>query len=234
MTSAFSWQNSVSLCPSSFCTPRPNLLVTPGISWLATFALQSPMMKRANVYNFNMLNSYNLINILIINSILSHSNNDFWNCHWTSFLQIRVLQTSWLCGMCCIVFCSNWLIFAAMDPEKAPLEKWATTSKKCPAKHISWCLFSGALWWSFGPSPPLSADVKFFLLSNLILGQPFVASIAVVKNLLTSFDSALTSLLLPWLWILVWSKFLGDILPLLISSFLFLSLLNYLLNIFYA
>ena len=23
MTSAFSWQNSVSLCPASFCTPRP-------------------------------------------------------------------------------------------------------------------------------------------------------------------------------------------------------------------
>ena len=28
--SAFSWQNSVSLCPDSFCTPRPNLPVTPG------------------------------------------------------------------------------------------------------------------------------------------------------------------------------------------------------------
>ena len=25
MTSAFSWQNSVSLCLASFCTPRPNL-----------------------------------------------------------------------------------------------------------------------------------------------------------------------------------------------------------------
>ena len=25
MTSAFSWQNSVSFCPASFCTPRPNL-----------------------------------------------------------------------------------------------------------------------------------------------------------------------------------------------------------------
>ena len=28
MTSAFSWQNSISLCPASFCIPRPNL---PGI-----------------------------------------------------------------------------------------------------------------------------------------------------------------------------------------------------------
>ena len=28
----WSWQNSISLCPDSFCTPRPNLPVTPGIS----------------------------------------------------------------------------------------------------------------------------------------------------------------------------------------------------------
>ena len=39
MTSAFSWQNS------SFCTPRPNLPVTPGVSSLPTFAFQSPIMK---------------------------------------------------------------------------------------------------------------------------------------------------------------------------------------------
>ena len=26
-TSVFSWQNSISLSPASFCTPRPNLLV---------------------------------------------------------------------------------------------------------------------------------------------------------------------------------------------------------------
>ena len=32
MMSAFSWQNSVSLCPASFCTARPNLPVIPGIS----------------------------------------------------------------------------------------------------------------------------------------------------------------------------------------------------------
>ena len=48
MTSAFSWQNSISLCPASFCTPRPNLPVTPGISWLPTFAFQSPIMKRTS------------------------------------------------------------------------------------------------------------------------------------------------------------------------------------------
>ena len=46
MTSAFSWQNSTRLCPALFCTPRPNLPVTSGVSWLPTFAFQSPMMKR--------------------------------------------------------------------------------------------------------------------------------------------------------------------------------------------
>ena len=45
MTSAFSWQNSVSLCPASCYPPRPNLPVTPSISWLPTFAFQSPTMK---------------------------------------------------------------------------------------------------------------------------------------------------------------------------------------------
>ena len=52
MTSVFSWKNSVSLCPASFCTPRPNLPVTPGSSWLPTFACQSPMMKRTSFFFF--------------------------------------------------------------------------------------------------------------------------------------------------------------------------------------
>ena len=46
MTSVFSWQNSISLCPASFRVPRPNLPVTPGVSWFPTFAFQSPIMKR--------------------------------------------------------------------------------------------------------------------------------------------------------------------------------------------
>ena len=46
MTNAFSWQNSISLCPASFHIPRPNLPVTPAVSSLPTFAFQSPIMKR--------------------------------------------------------------------------------------------------------------------------------------------------------------------------------------------
>ena len=48
MTSVFNRQNSISLCPASFCTPRPNLPVTPGISWLPTFVFQSPIVKRTS------------------------------------------------------------------------------------------------------------------------------------------------------------------------------------------
>ena len=32
---------TISLCPVSFCTPRPNLPVTPGISWLPVFTFLS-------------------------------------------------------------------------------------------------------------------------------------------------------------------------------------------------
>ena len=49
MTSVFSWQNSISLCPASFCTPRPNLPITPGVSYFQVFfAFQSPIMKRTS------------------------------------------------------------------------------------------------------------------------------------------------------------------------------------------
>ena len=48
MTSVFSWQNSIGLYPASFSTPRPNLPVTPGVSWLPTFAFQSTIMKKTS------------------------------------------------------------------------------------------------------------------------------------------------------------------------------------------
>ena len=41
----FSWQNSFNLCPASFCIPRSNLPVSPGVSWLPTFAFHSPIIK---------------------------------------------------------------------------------------------------------------------------------------------------------------------------------------------
>ena len=58
MTGVFSWQNSISLCPASFCTPRPNLPVTPGVSLLPTFAFQSPIMKRTSFLGVSSRRSY--------------------------------------------------------------------------------------------------------------------------------------------------------------------------------
>ena len=46
MTSAFSWQNSISFCPALFHTPRPNLPVTPRCFLTSYFAFKSPLMKR--------------------------------------------------------------------------------------------------------------------------------------------------------------------------------------------
>ena len=50
MTSAFSWQSSVSLCLASFCILSPNVLVIAPISWLPRFAFQSPIMKRTSFF----------------------------------------------------------------------------------------------------------------------------------------------------------------------------------------
>ena len=50
LLSAFSWQNSISLCPASFLTPRLNLPVTPGVSLLLIFAFQSSIMKRTTFW----------------------------------------------------------------------------------------------------------------------------------------------------------------------------------------
>ena len=43
MTSAFSWQNCISLFPASFCIPRPNFPVTPGVSPLQYSCLENPL-----------------------------------------------------------------------------------------------------------------------------------------------------------------------------------------------
>ena len=48
MISASSWENSITLCPASFCTPKANFPVTPGISCLPIFAFQPPVMKRTS------------------------------------------------------------------------------------------------------------------------------------------------------------------------------------------
>ena len=50
LSSVHSLDKTLLACPASFCTPRPNLHVTSSISWLPTFAFQSPIMKRTSFW----------------------------------------------------------------------------------------------------------------------------------------------------------------------------------------
>ena len=63
MTSAFSRQNSVSLCPTLFCSSRPNFPVTPDISWLPTFAIESLMMNRTYFVDVRSWKSLELLGL---------------------------------------------------------------------------------------------------------------------------------------------------------------------------
>ena len=68
--SVFSWQNSIRLCPVSFCIPRPNLPVTPGVSLFPTF-LCIPV-------------PYNEKNIFFWVLAPIHPKIHYCSLHWTS------------------------------------------------------------------------------------------------------------------------------------------------------
>ena len=51
MTSALSWQNSVSLLPALFCTLRPNFPVTPDISRLPPLSNRNQSLSDPNNQN---------------------------------------------------------------------------------------------------------------------------------------------------------------------------------------
>ena len=58
MTSAFSWQNSISLCSASFYTPRPNLPVTPGISFFPQVSLDFQLLHSNLLWRKGLLLSF--------------------------------------------------------------------------------------------------------------------------------------------------------------------------------
>ena len=108
MTSAFSWQNSVSLCPASFCTPRPNLPVTPGVSWLPTFAFLSPIMKRASFWSLvleGLVGLHKTIQLQLLQYYYSvHRLGLSW--HWMFFLGNK---QRWFCHFWGCLVMSNSL-----------------------------------------------------------------------------------------------------------------------------
>ena len=76
MTSVFSWQNSLSLCPASFCAQRPNLPITPGISWLS-FLHSNPLLWKIH---------FLLLLLLVLEGLIG--------LHRT--VQLQLLQHYWL------------------------------------------------------------------------------------------------------------------------------------------
>ena len=106
MTSTFPWLNSISLCPASFCIPRPNLPVTPGVSWHPTFAFQSPIMKRISFW------------VLVLKGLVG--------LHRT--VQFQLLQCYWL-GHRLTEFCQeNAMVTANTLFQKPKVRLYAWTS----------------------------------------------------------------------------------------------------------
>ena len=105
MTSALSWQNSISLCPTSFCIPRPNLPVTPGVSWLPTFAVQFPIMKRTS---FSSVSLEGLVGFhrTVQLQLLQH----YWSGHrlgllWYWMVWLGNKQRSFSCFWVAVKYC---------------------------------------------------------------------------------------------------------------------------------
>ena len=100
MTNVFSWQNSISLFPASFCTPRPNFPIIPGISWLPTFAFQSSIMKRTF---FGVLVLEGFVHLHRTVQLLQH----YWSGHRLGLL--------WYWMVCLgsvffhVLYCSNFV-----------------------------------------------------------------------------------------------------------------------------
>ena len=111
MTSTFSWPNSISLCPASFRIPRPNFPVTWGVSWLPTFAFQSPIMKRTS---FGGISSKSLVGLhrTVQLQLLQH----FWLRHrlgllWYWMVCLGNKQRSFCCFWDCIQVLHFGLLF---------------------------------------------------------------------------------------------------------------------------
>ena len=82
LCSAFSWQHSVSLCPASFCSPKPNL---PVISWLPTFA-SSPLWCKGHLFYFYFLVSVRRSSLTVLPREHTGHGNIVLDCTGLSFL----------------------------------------------------------------------------------------------------------------------------------------------------
>ena len=146
MTIVFSWQNLVSLCPASFCTPRSNLPVTWDISWLPTFGFQSPMMKMTSFFGVLVLEDLvGLHRIIQLQHYwLGHRLGLLWYwmvylgnepksfCHFWDYTQVLHFRLfCWLWGL--LHFFSKVFLLTIVDI----MVIWIKFAHFCPLVHVS-------------------------------------------------------------------------------------------------
>ena len=113
MTIIFSRQNSVRLCPTSFCIPRPNLPVTPDISWLPTLGIPIPYDEKDIFFGVSSIrscsSSWNCSTLALVvwvqtwNTVMLNGLPRKWTwpfCHFWDFTQVLHSKLfCWLWGL---------------------------------------------------------------------------------------------------------------------------------------
>ena len=165
MNSASSWQNSISLCPASFCMPKPNLPITPRVSRLPSFAFQSPIMKRMSFWGFSSKRS----------------------CRFHRTIQLQLLQCYWLGHRLGLPSGPSFTLFH----ESAYSKSWSSKVLPCPqgAQELG-ILLSPGLWsalvkWTQGRCVQTPGDVGNTLSSEI--GVCVVTSILIILEELEAY-----------------------------------------------
>ena len=116
MTSVFSWQNYISLCPASFRIPWPNLPLTPGVFWLPTFAFQSPIMKRTYFLGVCSKRSCIVVGLWgfpggsVVKSLSAMQETWVWPLSWKDPLEEgRAIHSSIVAGRSLLRFIFHWV-----------------------------------------------------------------------------------------------------------------------------
>ena len=103
--------------PASFCIPTPNLPGTPGVSWLPTFAFQSPIMKRTFLIVLlleGLVGLHRTVQLQLLQHYWSGHRLE-WLCYWMVCLgnKQRSFSSSWDCIQVLHfgLFCWLWWLF---------------------------------------------------------------------------------------------------------------------------
>ena len=163
VTSMFSWQNSVSLCPASFCTLRPNLPIILSTSWLSTLTFH-PLWWKEHLFFMLML-------------------EDAVGIHSTG--QLRLLWRQWLghwLGLAVMLNGLSWkqtsiiLLFLSLHPSIAfqtlvDSEGYSTSSKVFLSMVVDimiiWIKFSHPINFSSPIPKMLMFNLPIFLLEHI-------------------------------------------------------------------